>query len=196
MSRKALSEVESEDGAVEPRVRKLEINYARMAQQVDSLFDNGQPGLLSQIRNALLEKIDEYFRPVSKFIDGESGRKEHIQRNAQQAVVDAKELAMQAVAEAKVMAREALADAEREQNRMHLENRRAGDKTEAEVGRLKDGVSRLEKLVQRGIGMLIVGQVVIVGGGFCIAVLTFIGGFLLFLGGAAWWVFTHVPITK
>jgi hypothetical protein len=195
MSRKALSE-DIEDGAMGPRVRKLEINYARMAQQVDSLFDNGQPGLLSQIRNALMEKIDEYFKPVSKFIEDEPSRKQHIQNNAHQAVVDAKELALNAVADAKEMAKEALKDTEKEQNRMHEENRRAGEKRDAEVARVKDGVSRLEKLVQRGIGMLIVGQVVIVGGGFCIAVLTFIGGLFVFLGGATWWIFTHVPITK
>lgn len=196
MSRKALSQDESEDGAVEPRVRKLEVNYATMAQQVNSLFDNGQPGLLSQIRNALSDKIDRYFETVSKFIEGEPARKQHIENNARQAVADAKELAMHAVEDARLMAKNALADAEKEQNRMHQENRKTGEKTESEVSRLKDGVSRLEKLVQRGIGMLIVGQVVIVGGGFCIAVLTFIGGCFVFLAGAAWWVFTHIPITK
>lgn len=195
MTRRAL-EVEAEDGAVEPRVRKLEVNFATMAQQVDSLFDNGSPGLLSQIRNALSDKIDTYFQMVSKFIEGEPARKQHIENNAHQAVADAKTLALQAVADAKLMAKEALDETEKEQNRMHQENRKAGDKTDSEVGRVKDGQARLEKLVQRGIGALIVGQVIIVVGGFCMAVLTFIGGFMVFLGGAAWWLFTHVPVTK
>jgi CHASE3 domain sensor protein len=188
MSRKALSD-DSEDGAMEPRVRKLEVKYATIAQQVDSLFDNGSPGILSQIRNALSDKIDSYFQTVSKFIEGEPARKAHIERNAQQAVADAKELAMQAVADAKHMAKSALEETEREQNRMHQENRRTSEKAELEVSKLREDFSRHEKFVQRGVGALILGQITIVFGGFCIAVITF-------LGGAAWWVFTHVPITK
>jgi hypothetical protein len=174
---------------MEPRVRTLEVNYAAMAQQVDSLFDNGHPGLLSQIRNALIEKIEFYFAPVSEFIKDEPRRKAHIENNAHQAVVDAKELALNAVAEAKTMAKEALQDAEREQNRMHLENRRTSEKTESEVGHLRESFSRHEKFVQRGIGVVIFINIVVLVGGFGIAALTFIGGM-------AWWVFTHIPITK
>lgn len=188
MTRRALAE-EAVDGAMEPRVRKLEVNYATIEQQVDSLFDNGSPGILSQIRNALSQKIDEYGQTVSKFIEGEPARKAHIERNAQQAVTDAKTLALQAVADAKDMAKKALEETEREQNRMHLENRRAADKTELEVSRLREDFSRHEKFVQRGVGALILGQIVFAIGAACIAVLTFIGG-------AAWWIFTHVPITK
>lgn len=188
MSRKALIE-ESEDGAMEPRVRKLEVKYATIAQQVDSLFDNGSPGILSQIRNTLSDKIDAYFQTVSKFIEGEPARKAHIERNTQQAVADAKELALQAVADAKHMAKSALDETEREQNRMHLENRRTSEKADLEVCKLREDFSRHEKFVQRGIGILIFSQIAIIVGTFCIAVLTFIGG-------AAWWIFTHVPITK
>lgn len=195
MTRRAL-EVEAEDGAVEPRVRKLEVNFATMAQQVDSLFDNGSPGLLSQIRNALSDKIDTYFQMVSKFIEGEPARKQHIENNAHQAVADAKALALQAVADAKLMAKEALDEAEKEQNRMHQENRKTSEKAEFDVSRLRESFSRHEKFVQRGVGAVIVGQVAIVIGGFCIAFLTFVGGFVVFLGGAAWWLFTHVPVTK
>jgi CHASE3 domain sensor protein len=188
MSRKALSD-DIEDGAMEPRVRKLEVKYATMAQQVDSLFDNGSPGILSQIRNALSDKIDSYFQTVSKFIEGEPARKAHIENNAHQAVADAKALALQAVADAKLMAKEALEETEREQNRMHQENRKTSEKAELEVGRLREDFSRHEKFVQRGIGILIFSQITIIVGTFFIAALTFVGG-------AAWWIFTHVPITK
>lgn len=163
---------------MEPRVRTLEVNYATMAQQVDSLFDNGHPGLLSQIRDALLQKIEAYFAPVSEFIKEEPTRKQHIENNSKQAVVDAKEVA-----------RQALEDAEREQRRLHLENQRKAEKTDQEIAKLREDFSRHEKFVQRGVGALILGQVVFAISAFGIAVLTF-------LGGAAWWVFTHVPITK
>lgn len=159
-------------------MRKLEVNYATIENQVDSLFDNGSPGILSQIRNALSDKIDSYGQTVSKFIDGEPIRKAHIERNAQQAVADAKEVAKQA-----------LDEAEREQNRLHQENQRKGEKTDMEIAKLREEFSRHEKFVQRGVGALILGQITIVFGGFCMAVLAF-------LGGAAWWVFTHIPITK
>jgi hypothetical protein len=187
MARGASAELDN--GAMEPRVRKLELDSATMAQQISSLFDNGSPGILSQIRNSLSEKIDNYFQTVSKFIDGEPARKAHIENNASQAVMDAKTLALQAVADAKGMARDALSEAEKEQNRMHLENHRTAERTEAEVAKLKENLSRHEKFVQRGIGAVIVGQLVLAVGGFCVALLTFIGGLL-------WWVFVHVPITK
>jgi hypothetical protein len=177
MSRKALSE-HIEDSAMEPRVRRLEVNYATIEQQVDSLFDNGSPGILSQIRNALSDKIDAYFQTVSKFIEGEPARKAHIERNAHQAVMDAKEVAKQA-----------LEEAEREQGRLHQENQRKAEKTDLEIAKLREDFSRHEKFVQRGVGALILGQIAIAFGGFCIALLTF-------LGGALWWVFTHIPITK
>lgn len=160
-------------------MRNLEVNYATIEQQVDSLFDNGgSPGILNQIRNALSEKIDTYCQTVAKFIEGEPARKAHIERNVQQAVLDAKEVARQAQEEA-----------EREQNRLHLENQRKAEKTDQEIAKLREHLSRHEKFMQRGVGALILGQVTIVFGGFCIAVLTF-------LGGAVWWVFTHVPISK
>jgi hypothetical protein len=163
---------------MDPRLRKLEIDYAMVAQQVDSLFDNGSPGILSLLRNALGDKIDSYGQTVSKFIESEPSRKAHLERNVQQAVFDAKEVAKQAQA-----------DAEREQNRMHTENRKVAEKTELEVNQLRTNFLRHEKFVQRGIGMLMLGQIVIGLGGFCLAVFTF-------LGGAAWWIFTHGLIAK
>jgi hypothetical protein len=177
MSRRIPPEL-CDDKEMEPRVRALEVNYATTAQQVDSLFDNGQPGLLSRIQKTLGDKIDGYSEIVNKFIEGEPTRKAHIERNAQQAVLDAKEVA-----------RQALEETEREQNRLHQENQRKGEKTDQEIAKLREDFSRHEKFVQRGVGALILGQVTIVFGGFCIA-------FLTFLGGAVWWVFTHVPITK
>jgi hypothetical protein len=163
---------------MEPRVRKLEVDSATMATKIDSLFDNGSPGILSQIRNTLSEKIDAYCQTVSKFIDGEPARKAHIERNTAQAVADAKEVA-----------RDAVDEAERKQDRMHIENRRTAEKTDLEVSKLRDDFSRHEKFVQRGIGAVILGQVVLAVAGFFIAGLTFVGGFL-------WWFIVHVPVTK
>lgn len=177
-------------------MRTLEVNVATMAQQIDSLFDNGQPGLLSRIQNALTEKIEFYFAPVSEFIKDEPRRKAHIENNAEQAVIEAKEVALNAVSDAKELAKEAIKETEKEQNRMHQENREGRREDRLEVQHLKEVVSRLEKLNQRGIGALIVGQVLIVVGGFCMAALTFIGGLFMFIVGAAWWFFTHVPVAK
>lgn len=176
MSRRALAV--NDDGAMEPRVRALEVNYATMAQQVDSLFDNGQPGLLSRIQNALSQKIDSYGEIVSEFIKGEPGRKTHIENNIKQGVIDAK-----------AVAKMSLEEAEKEQDRLHQENQRKAEKTDREIARLREDFSRHEKFVQRGVGALLLGQVVFAIGAFFIAVITF-------LGGAAWWIFTHVPITK
>jgi hypothetical protein len=175
MPRKPLGEAEDDD--VEPRVRKLEVEQATMALQVASLFDNhGSPGILSEIRNTLSKKIDDYFQTVTKFIEGEPSRKNHIENNARQAVADAK-----------VIAKVALDEAEDRQNRMHQENRRTSEKTEIEVTKLREDFSRHEKFVQRGIGSVVVGQAFIVVAGFAMTAVAF-------LGGAIWWVFTHVSM--
>jgi hypothetical protein len=176
MSKSASADLDN--GAMEPRLRKLELDSATMAQKIDSLFDNGSPGILSQIRNSLSDKIDAYCQTVTKFIEGEPARKAHMEKNTAQAVMDAK-----------TVAKEAVSEAEKEQNRMHLENRRDAEKTDLEVSKLRDDFSRHEKFVQRGVGAVILGQVVLAVGGFSVAALTFMGGLL-------WWVFVHVPINK
>src|ERR1700679_1351336 len=142
MSKRASAELDN--GAMEPRGRKLELDSATMAQQINSLFDNGHPGILSQIRNSLSEKIDTYFKTVSEFINGEPARKRHIENNAAQSILEAKTVALEAVADAKALAKETINDKEKDQARMHLENRIQAERTEGEVQKLKENFARHE----------------------------------------------------
>ncbi len=161
----------------EERLRKLELDHAGLLPKVESLFDNqGSPGLLSQLRISLSQKIDEYCLTVSKFIEGEPARKSHIERNAAQSVLDAK-----------VLAQDALDRSDEKQLRLHEENRRSAEKDRAEIADLRKSLERHEKFVQRGVGIVIFGQILIFAGGFIMTFLAFVGGF-------AWWFFTHVAV--
>lgn len=161
----------------EERLRRIELDHAGLVVKVESLFDHqGSPGLLSQMRNVLADKIDGYFLTVSKFIEGEPARKEHIERNSLQSVLDAKRLA-----------EEALVRSDEKQQRLHNENKRTAEQNEREVRDLKKEFERHEKFVQRGIGIMLFGQFVLLIAGFFT---TAIGA----LGGLVWWFFTHVAV--
>lgn len=162
----------------EERLRKLELEHASLLPQVASLFDNaGSPGLISQLRESLSKLIDGYFQTVSEFIKGEPARKAHIERNMQQAVMDAKALAQDAVIRV-----------DEKQMRMHEENRRAADKDRNEIADLRRGWERHEKFVQRCLGVVIFGQFMIFLAGFIVTLLTSCAALV-------WWFFSHVAIT-
>lgn len=138
----------------------MELGAVETSGILKTLTDQpGAPGMITQMKNALMERLESYASVVNTFIQGEPARRQHYDRQWQQAVLDTKHLI----------------------DEKHSDNQRRQDKMETSVERIEENQKRHEKFVQRGVGVIVAFQAIIVLGGFAMTALTFIGGLIWFL---------------
>jgi len=148
-------------------IESLKTFQAETELRMNMLFDHsGTDGLLTKLEKVLTGKIDEltakvegWASKVESFIQGEPARRQHYDKGWQQANVDTKFLVEKMVK-----------DKEEKTIEMHVANERRMEKNEQALEKLREDMMRghhelrmdlnkHEKLVQRGIGAILVTQV-------------------------------------
>lgn len=159
------------------RVRECEMGLAAQGAKINTLMDHeGNPGLISKMESRILEKIGEYANQVSDFIKGEPARRQHYDRGWQDNSESQKRI---------------FEDEKKIHLKMHEENADArkedSAKNDARFRSLEGRAERHEKIVQRGLGVIIFINFVILVMGFVFTAVTF-------LAAGVWFIIEHVPL--